>query len=162
MEETEEIGAASTPDARDQEALDIVHDICDISGLDMAAECTGKEQAYLQIELVGADASETFGKHGKSLDALQYLVNLIVARRVGSEVRVMLDAGGYRERRIAALTAMAQEYAAQVRDRQEECEIELPPHERRIIHQALQDSEGIRTFSEGVGNDRRVIIAPRV
>ena len=99
---------------------------------------------------------------GSSLDALQYLCNLVINRRLGPEIRLILDASGYRERRAETLRKLAFEYANQVKDRQEECELDpLPAHERRIIHNSLLDDPGVRTYSEGDEPDRRVIIAPR-
>ncbi len=141
---------------------DILSEICEATGLDMDAEYRGSEGSFLQFELVGADAEECFGKIGKSLDGMQYLVNLVVARRLESGPRVMLDAGGYRGKRIEALTKMALEYAAEVAERQEECELEsLPSNERRIVHNALTDHPDVITYSEGEEPDRRIVIAPR-
>ncbi len=149
-------------DGREQEALEILGEICRASGMDIRPEPRLRHAPYLDVELVGEDVASTLGRHGQSLDALQYLANLIIGRRVGSEVRIILDAGGYRARRAQTLTALAKDYAAQVKERQEEAELDpLPAHERRIIHNALSDDAGIRTYSEGDDPDRRVIIAPR-
>jgi spoIIIJ-associated protein len=148
-------------EAREREAYDVVLEICQTSELALEPVIRGLQPPYVEIELIGEDAAESFGRNGKSLDALQYLVNLIVGRKVGGEVRVLLDAADYRARRVEALTKLAHEYAAMVRERQEECELDpLPAHERRIIHNALTGETDIRTYSEGDDPDRRVIIAP--
>jgi len=146
----------------EEEALRVMRELCEASGLQMNAELRARHAPYLDVELTGPDAPATFGRHGQPLDALQYLANLIIARRVAGEVRVILDAGGYRARRADTLTRLAREYAAEVKARQEECELDpLPAHERRIIHNALLDDPDVRTYSEGDDPDRRVIIAPR-
>lgn len=142
-------------------ALAIVEEICNLSRLQMRPVVRDSDATYLNIELVGEDAGLAFGR-GANLDALQYLSNLIVMRQVNGDVRVVLDAGNYRANREAALRKLALECAAQVKERQEECEIDpLPPHERRIIHNTLLDDPEIRTYSEGEEPNRRIIIAPR-
>jgi spoIIIJ-associated protein len=148
--------------AREQAALEALVELCDKTTLDLRPEAREVQGQYLQIELVGDDALATFGRNGKSLDALQYLANLIVGRRTGGEVRILLDAGNYRARRQETLENLAREYANMVKERQEECEFDpLPAHERRIVHNALASDDSIRTYSEGDDPDRRVIIAPR-
>ena len=146
-----------------QEARRILAEILEASGLGIAAELRGRHGSYLDVELVGPDAASTFGSSGRVLDSLQYLANLIIARLVGPDVRVLLDVGGYRARREEVLIQMARDFASEVKARQEECEVDppMPPHERRIIHKALQDDPGVRTYSEGEEPERRVVIAPR-
>ncbi len=161
--ETSEPEIQVAPDERDLAALEIIGEICTASGLAMTASIRGVEGSYLKVELVGDDAARIFGAHGRMLDALQFLANLIISRRLGPGVRVLLDAGGYRERRLKMLTDLAHEYAEEVKARNEECEIDsLPPHERRIIHKLLSDDPDVMTYSEGEEPDRRIIIAPRV
>lgn len=144
-------------------ALDVLEEMCAASEMDLHPEVRREQGSYLEVDLVGADAAATFGAHGKSLDALQFLTNLVVARRAGPEVRVILDADDYRARRAQVLTDLALDCAKQVRERQEECELDpLPPHERRVVHTALKGETGIVTYSEGEEPDRRIVIAPRV
>jgi len=153
---------AETLDPRELEALEVLTEICRVSGLSIQAEPKSRHSPYLDVELVGEDIADSYGKNGQTLDSLQYLANLVVGRRVGPDVRFILDACGYRARRHETLVSLAQEFAAQVKERQEECELDpLPAHERRIIHNALSGDDGIRTYSEGDDPDRRVIIAPR-
>ncbi len=143
-------------------AFDIIIEMCQAMELDITPEITGSNPPYLEINLTGHDAAEAFGRFGKRLDAVQYLANLLILKRVGAEVRVVLDCAGYRLRRIQVLENLAREYAAQVKERQEECELDpLPAHERRIIHNTLSDDPHVTTYSEGVDPDRKVIIAPR-
>ena len=148
-------------DSRQQSAFEILREVCQASGLEIQPEIRSIHAPYIDIDLVGTDAEESFGKFGKRLDSLQYLCNLVITRKIGPDVRVVLDAAGYRENRTKVLEELAREYAAQVRERQEECELDpLPAHERRIIHNILSSEEGIRTWSEGEDPDRRVVIGP--
>ena len=147
---------------KEAQALEILTEICQRSGLAISAEPKARHEPYLDVELVGDDAAWSFGRHGTSLDALQYLCNLIIGRRVGPDVRLILDAADYRNRREESLRKLAMEIAEEVLARQEEAELDpLPAHERRIIHNALMEISGIRTYSEGDDPDRRVIIAPK-
>ncbi len=143
-------------------ALTFLEDLCVSSGMALRPVVRAARAPYLNVELIGEDAGATFGRLGPSLDALQFLVNLIISRRVGSDVRVALDADDYRERRAESLRGRATELANEVKARNEEAELEpLPAHERRIIHAALADDPLISTYSEGDEPDRRVVIAPR-
>jgi spoIIIJ-associated protein len=142
-------------------AFQLVEDACAATGADIQAVVKSLNPPYVEIDLVGDFAKEGFGNFGRRLDAFQFLMNLIASRRVRGDVRLVFDCDNYRERRVEALTALAMECAAQVKERQEECELDpLPPHERRIIHNALKDDPTIRTYSEGEDPDRRTIIAP--
>jgi spoIIIJ-associated protein len=147
---------------REQAALEILEEICRAMEMDIRPEPREFHDPYLDVELVGEDAAAAFGRFGKRLDALQYLANLIIGRQTDSDVRLVLDADGYRARRTETLRQLALDYAAEVKSRQQECELDpLPAHERRIIHNTLADDLEIRTYSEGEEPDRRVIIAPR-
>jgi spoIIIJ-associated protein len=118
--------------------------------------------AYLHIELVGETVPGTWGRSGQALDALQFLANMILARRHAGDVRLMLDADNYRSRRAEALRVRAIDLAQEVKARNEEAELEpLPARERRIIHSALADDPDISTYSEGDEPGRHVVISPR-
>ncbi|MEZ0324809.1 MAG: RNA-binding cell elongation regulator Jag/EloR [Fimbriimonas sp.] len=116
---------------------------------------------YVNIQLDGKDAAFLVGKHGEVLNALQYLLNIIVTKKVPSGARATLDANDYRRRREDALTKLANTIAEQVLDRGEEAVLDaLPAFERRIVHKALGVIPGIQTYSEGEEPNRRVVIAP--
>ena len=148
------------PDQR--AALTFMQELCEASGLGAQAIVRSAQKPYLQIEIVGENVRHTWGRQGQTLDALQFLCNTVLAHRVSSDVRLMLDAEGYRARRAATLIERARELAREVRERNQEAELEpLPAHERRIIHNALIDEPGIMTYSEGDEPDRHIVIAPR-
>lgn len=147
----------------DQRAgLTLMEEICAATGQGVHPVVRAVQGAYLHVELMGEDVRTTWGRMGQSLDALQFLSNLILSHQVRSDVRLMLDAGGYRERRAETLRQRALELAREVKARNEEAELEpLPAHERRIIHTALADDPDISTYSEGDEPARRVVISPR-
>ena len=148
------------PDQR--AALTFIQELCAASGLGAQAVVRSAQKPYLQIEIVGENVRQTWGRQGQTLDALQFLCNTVLAHRISSDVRLMLDAEGYRARRAATLIERARDLAREVRERNQEAELEpLPAHERRIIHNALIDEPGIMTYSEGDEPDRRIVIAPR-
>jgi len=146
----------------EEQVLSLIREVCQAGDFRVEPRITQIEGHYLQIELVGEDSSRIFSKHGRMLDALQYLINLMLANRLGPSVRVLLDADGYRQRRKELLESLARKYAALVKERQQECEFDpLPPHERRIIHRLFMDDPDITTYSEGDEPERKVILAPR-
>jgi spoIIIJ-associated protein len=111
---------------------------------------------------VASDSTALFiGQKGETIDALQYLVNAAVYRRHPFVKRIVLDAEGYRQRRVEAIQGIAHRTARRaVRERRS---LELPPMspaERRIVHLYLQDNPNVTTASEGTGNNRRVKISP--
>jgi spoIIIJ-associated protein len=167
LEAGQEAGASAVVDAAtlnpDQsKALALVEGICAASGLGARAVVRSVQRQYIHIEMIGEEVRATFGRMGQSLDALQFLCNMILSRGEGSEVRLMLDAEGYRERRAASLIQRAKELANEVKARNQEAELEpLPAHERRIIHAALAEDPEISTYSEGDEPARRVVISPR-
>ena len=147
------------PDQR--RAYDLVQGLCEASGMDARAVVRSAQKPYLHIELMGADIQTTFGRMGQGLDALQLLCNMILPRNMETDVRLMLDAEGYRARRAESLCRRARDLAAEVKERNQEAELEpLPAHERRIIHAALSEDPDISTYSEGDEPHRRIVISP--
>lgn len=125
-------------------------------------ELVEQEDGSYWLDVVGEDAGRVIGRHGNTLNALQYLTGLVTQKQTGEYSRLTVDADGYRERRQTALIEQARELAAAVTEAGQEAELDpLPAYERRIIHNALMDHPDVVTYSEGEGDDRRVIIAPR-
>jgi spoIIIJ-associated protein len=108
------------------------------------------------------DQNALIGRRGETLDALQFLLNLIVGRSVDLWTRVIVDVEGYRLRRKFALINLARRTADQVQARNQAIPLEaMPPYERRIIHMALSDHPAVATESSGVEPDRRVVVLPK-
>jgi spoIIIJ-associated protein len=147
---------------RDGEILvELVRELLDAAQLSVTAELGSIAGRYVNIVLDGKDVAFIVGKHGEVLNALQYLVNIVSGRRIERGVRATLDGNDYRRRREEALTQLAQRIAEQVKKRGEEAVLDaLPAFERRIVHKALGEIEGITTYSEGEEPNRRVVIAP--
>ncbi|MFQ3586972.1 MAG: RNA-binding cell elongation regulator Jag/EloR [Fimbriimonadaceae bacterium] len=131
------------------------------TGMDLSVRVVGVNGRYANIELDGKDVGHLIGKHGEVLNALQYLTNIMVTQRFKNGVRVTLDGGNYRQRREASLKNLAERIASEVRARGQEAVLDaLPAFERRIIHKALSEMEGVTTYSEGEEPNRCVVIAP--
>ena len=120
------------------------------------------DQNTIPREVFGDDMGVVIGKHGNTINALQYLVGLIAHKRVGERVRVVVDAEGYRGRREQTLRELARSYADRVKETGQEAVLDaLQSYERRIVHTALADDPDVITYSEGEEPDRRVVISPR-
>lgn len=125
------------------------------------ADILVKEQDNnIYINLIGDKMGTVIGYRGETLDALQYLVSLIVNKKHNKEYRrVILDTENYREKREATLVKVAQKTASKVIKNRRAFKLEpMNPYERRIIHSALQDSEDVITYSEGEEPYRRVVV----
>ena len=142
-----------------QVARDFLQKICDAMKLKVYIEkMTTDEQVILSLR--GDDLGLLIGKHGQTLDALQYLVNLAANRDSDERVRIIVDVEDYRKRREDTLTQLALRLADRVKRRGERVVLEpMNAHERKIIHMALQDDSRITTFSEGEEPFRKVVIA---
>lgn len=141
--------------------LDLVRGLLQNADLQVNAQTAEISGKYVTIKLDGKDAAHLVGKHGEVLNAMQYLVNIIAARRLPKGVRATLDGNDYRRRREDALTSLATKIADQVKERGEEAVLDaLPAFERRIVHKALAEVQGITTYSEGEEPNRRVVIGP--
>jgi spoIIIJ-associated protein len=140
---------------------EIANEILRLSGLDAATHEVGISGRYVHLELDGADVAYLIGKRGEVLNSLQYLLNTIAGTARQTGARVVLDGQQYRTRREKVLRKLATEIADQVKARGEEAVLDaLPAFERRIVHQALSEVEGVTTYSEGEEPNRRVVIAP--
>jgi spoIIIJ-associated protein len=127
-------------------------------GLEGSVEI-GEDDESLFGNVTGDDLGIFIGRHGQTIDAIQYLANAIAFRGLNGRKRIIVDAEDYRERRAEALRSLAERGVDEVE--RGEAEYELKPMsaaERRIIHVYLQDRAGIETFSEGRDPFRRVII----
>ncbi len=148
---------------RTKKASEFLSQFCRI--LDVEADITQGEgtDGTINLEVNGTDLGILIGRHGQTLDALQYLVNL--AANKGSKggqdwVRFVVDVEGYRRRREETLQSLAHRLATKVKVYGRKTVLEpMTPQERRIIHTALQDDPDVYTYSEGEEPFRRVIIS---
>lgn len=121
-----------------------------------------KREDEIFISIEGDTQGILIGKHGRTLDALQYLTGLAVHKAVEGRIRVVIDVEGYRERRKATLENLAARYANQAVERGSKVVLEpMNPQERRLIHVALQEDDRVFTESEGEEPFRKLVIVPK-
>lgn len=119
------------------------------------------DEGELILDITGDDLAVLIGRHGKTLDALQFLISAITTRTMGFRYPVVVDVEGYKSRQREKLENLA--YSAAHRARTQHRSIKLrpmTPYERRIIHITLRDEDGVETASEGEGSARHVVVIP--
>lgn len=132
--------------------------------LEIPADLTQNEAAdgAVQFDIAGEQLGLIIGRRGQTLDAVQYLVNLVANKGDGEWIRFMLDAAGYREKRDMALEELARRMAGRVKKQRRRAVLEpMNARERRIVHMALADDTSVATHSEGEEPYRRIVITPR-
>jgi spoIIIJ-associated protein len=143
------------------EARTLVARIVETLGID--AEVVAREEPEaIVVTCSGPDVGLLIGRHGQTIDAVQYLLNVIGYRAHGDEKRdVVVDAAGYRARRQATLETLALRAADRVRDAGEPEELEpMTAVERKVVHLSLKDVAGVGTTSEGTEPNRYVVVVP--
>jgi spoIIIJ-associated protein len=114
------------------------------------------------LNITGDDLGILIGRRGETLSSLQYLVNLIVSKKVGRRTRLVVDVEGYRERRLQSLIGLAQRVAERVHATGQSIPLEaMPAYERRIIHLTLADNPYVETQSTGEEELRKVVVLPK-
>lgn len=123
----------------------------------------GKEAtASVLLNIEGKDLGILIGRRGQNLSSLQYIVRLIVGHQTEAWVPIVIDVGGYKQRRYQALQTFARNMAEQVKAKGALFTLEpMPAYERRIIHLALADHPDVTTQSVNEGEARRVVILPK-
>ena len=125
----------------------------------MMEKFVNKKDGCVVLKLHGDDMGILIGKHGQTLDSLQYLTNLVANKNTENRVHIVIDVENYRERRAETLTRLAKRLADKVKKNGERIVLEpMNPHERKIIHTALQNDNKITTLSEGSEPYRKVVI----
>lgn len=117
------------------------------------------QDGSVTIRLHGDDMGILIGKHGQTLDSLQYLTNLVANKEEKDWTRIIIDVEDYRDRRVETLTRLAKRLADRVRREGEPVSLEpMNPHERKIVHLALQNDRRVETHSEGEEPNRYIVI----
>jgi len=155
--------AGSTGENESEEASaarDFVERIASAIGANVAVT-TAEREGVVTVTCFGADLGLFIGKHGQTIDAIQYLANAIV-RTEGGGHEVVVDAAGYRARRTATLESVAQRAARRAAATGKEIELDpMTSIERKIVHEALKDDSEVETESEGTEPNRYVVVYPR-
>jgi len=131
--------------------------------MDIDATVSREERdGELVLNIEADDVAILIGRHGKTLDAMQYLVNSILNKSSLVKRKVVVNSGEYREKREDMLNEMAHHAARRVRATGRELTLEpMNPRDRRIVHIALREDEDVRTFSRGDRQFRAVVVAPQ-
>jgi spoIIIJ-associated protein len=140
------------------QARDMTGTILGLMG--MPAEIKVREEGLLEI--VGDGSGIIIGKRGQTLDALQFVINRIVNKSRTEPVYITLDTEGYRQRHVNHLRTMALKMGQKARRTGQAVSLEkMNPYDRRIIHLALKNENGLNTKSIGEGVYKKVVIVPR-
>jgi spoIIIJ-associated protein len=145
---------------------EIVEDLLDYMGFpgDVDVLTAGKENGTPTLTLAivdGESMGALIGRRGETLQAFQFITQLLVNRRLGHWTRVLLDIEGYRSRRERYLKDTALRAAEKAMRYRDSIELDpMIPSERRIVHLTLAEHESVKTHSEGEGDNRRVIVEP--
>ena len=147
--------------AQATEARRLVTQIVETLGVDADVVARDEPEAIV-VTCSGPDVGLLIGRHGQTIDAIQYLLNVIAYRAHGEEKRdVVVDAAGYRARRQATLEALALRVADRVRESGEAEELEpMTAVERKVVHLHLKEVDGVGTTSEGTEPNRYVVVVP--
>jgi spoIIIJ-associated protein len=140
-------------------AADYIEGLLDVADLDGDIDMDVEGDRAV-VSVVGATLDELVGDHGEVLDALQELTRLAVHRQTGARTRMMLDIGGYRAQRRADLSELGAEVAEEVKRTGEAKALgAMNAFERKIVHDAVA-AAGLRSESEGIDPNRRVVVLP--
>jgi spoIIIJ-associated protein len=140
-------------------AADYIEGLLDVADLDGDIDMDVEGDRAV-VSVVGATLNELVGRRGEVLEALQELTRLAVHQQTGNRTRMMLDVGGYRQRRRAELAEAGQDAAEEVRRTGQPKKLwPMNPFERKIVHDAVA-AAGLRSESEGEEPERRVVVLP--
>ncbi|MUT68384.1 RNA-binding cell elongation regulator Jag/EloR [Paenibacillus sp. NEAU-GSW1] len=142
------------------EAVQFLREVASTMGLTVAVEQKQTREGT-QLSISGSgELGMLIGRRGQTLDALQYLVNIVANRFSDSHLRIVLDAEDFRERRRKTLEELSERLAGRVIRTRKEVVLEpMSPHERKVIHSQLQNHPKVKTYSKGDEPNRRVVIA---
>ncbi|GIP22378.1 MULTISPECIES: RNA-binding cell elongation regulator Jag/EloR [Paenibacillus] len=144
-----------------QEAASFITEVGASMGLQVEVEIVKRKDSAI-LNISGSDLGLLIGRRGQTLDALQYLTNIVANRYSHSFIRLVLDAENFRERRKKTLEELALRLAGRVVRTQKEVSLEpMSPQERKVIHSKLQDHPDVKTYSKGEEPNRRVVITVR-
>ena len=119
------------------------------------------DDGELILDITGDDLAILIGRHGKTLDALQFLVSTITVRTIGFRYPVVVDVEGYKNRQRQKLESIARSSANRAVSQRRNVKLRpMTPYERRIIHITLRDDDRVATASEGEGSARHVVVLP--
>ena len=130
--------------------------------IDSQVTVTQADDGAMAVNVATEESGLLIGYHGETLGSFQLILGLVVYRRLGKWVRVVVEVGDYRAKRAVQLESLAKTYADQaIASGQAVYLPYLPPGERRVVHMVLAERTDVTSESEGEGNQRRVVIKPK-
>ena len=158
--ESSEAENVAAPEELLEEIRDLAASVVNAMGFEARIDVYDAD-GFIAVDVAPDNTALFIGQKGETIDALQYLINAAIYRKRPFVKRIILDAEGYRQRRVEAIQGIAHRTARRaVRERRT---VELPPmspSERRVVHLFLRDNPQVTTASEGSGDNRRVRISP--
>jgi spoIIIJ-associated protein len=152
-----------TLDEQEPSALGFVQGLVDAFGVDADVQATSEDDEHLEIAVTGEDLGLLVGPRGATLNAIQELTRTAVAQQHSGRLqgRLRVDVAGYRARRKEALERFAAQQAERVKETGTAVALEpMSPPDRKIVHDAVNDIDGVHTTSEGEDRRRHVVILP--
>ena len=120
------------------------------------------DEGELILDITGDDLAVLIGRHGRTLDAIQFLTSSIVRRKLGYRYPIVVDVEGYKSRQRQKIESIAKSAANRAISQGKEVSMRpMTPYERRIVHIALRDDDRVETESEGEGQNRHVVVFPK-
>jgi spoIIIJ-associated protein len=150
----------SRAESADDRVRELVVRVVESFGLEasVALERVGEE---IHVTVDGEELGPFIGEEGTVIDAIQHLAYKVAGSSDGPGPRVVVDAGGYRERRREALARAADQAAERAIDTGREVALEaMSAIERKVVHEYLRDRGDVETWSEGAEPDRHLVVAP--
>jgi len=153
--------AVDDPSEEAHLAREFVQRVASAIGASVTAS-SAERAGVVTVTCTGADLGLFIGKHGQTIDAIQYLANAMT-RSEGGQHEIVVDAAGYRARRTAALESLAKRTAQRASATGRRVELDpMTAVERKIVHEALKDDPDVETMSEGSEPNRYVVVLPRL
>jgi spoIIIJ-associated protein len=163
MPSIENIAAPEAEDTPEEYGKRFLSELATITGLDFNIKVSKvSEKLDRLLFMVQCDNGDILiGKDGETLEALQYVLRLAIAKHYKQAAKILVDINGFREKRKKALTIMAKRLADRVKrtGKRQKTDL-LNPYERRIIHTLFKHNKNISTKSEGEGHVKKVVISP--
>jgi spoIIIJ-associated protein len=149
-------------EGKTEETKEILQKVLDMMGMLAVAEVAGEGEGEVSLSIKGEDMGRIIGKEGAMLKSLETIVGAMTGKIIGERIRVRVDAGGYREKRVKSLERLAADIADEVEQTGQERVLPyMEAADRRAMHLFLANNPKVTSLSRGEGKDRRLVIGPR-
>lgn len=155
----------SNTNNKQQYVKDTVNSLLKLCAIDASIEVAAKEidnKEEFLVEINGEDLGILIGYHGETLSSIQHFLNLAFNKQFGEWVPISVDVGGYRKEQEQRLTEIAGKIADRAKFENRPVHMRpMPAYERKVVHTALGEIEGVSSSSEGEGRDRHIVVSPK-